>query len=61
MKSLALSLLLTIGVGFSSEYEPLEYGLVEKLTDEEMTSIRLWAENSKVALPYRTYWNTWRE
>ena len=43
-------LLLTISLGLAGEYEPLEHGLVEELTDEEVASIRAWAENSKTRL-----------
>ena len=49
MKAILL-LFLTISTSFALEYEPLEHGLVEELSAEEMAKIMEWAENSKVAL-----------
>ena len=52
MKSVLLLLSISLGWATSGpeSYGPLEHGLVEKLSSEEMAAIKAWAENSKVKL-----------
>ena len=53
MGKVCWAFLLAISLGGASEsynYKASEHGLLEELSAEEMAAIRVWAENSKVAL-----------